>query len=92
MRPQIKLFVMRVKGFRTYIGQGLMRPDEAEEDFVVDLIVKLKLLEGNEIGGIGMKVASYDNRSGYATVMFDRPITEVTAKTLLDDDDLFIFE
>ena len=82
---------MNVIGFRTNIGPGRLEDGDTEDDFCLECKVFLKLFEGNVIEGNDLFVTSYDNETGMATAMFDRPISEMTAETLLDKNDIFIF-
>lgn len=83
---------MYVIGFRTNIGAGRMIDDETEQQFCSDVVVSLKLTEGTEITGNDVTCTSYDNKSGMSTVMFDRPISQSLAETLLSKDDIFLFD
>ena len=83
---------MYVVGFRTDIGPGRMMDDETEEIFCSEVIVSLKLHEGNEIKGNTVTCVSYDNETGLATVMFERPISQSLAETLLSKNDIFLFD
>ena len=82
---------MNVVGFRTNIGPGRIEDDDTEEDFCRECVVFLKLTEGTVINGNDLHVISYDNETGMATAMFERPISEMTAETLLDKNDIFLF-
>lgn len=82
---------MKVIGFRSNIGAGRMMDGETEEQFCKECRVFLRLSEGNIVEGNDMTVTSYDNETGMATVMFERPMMQSTAETLLDEDDLFLF-
>ena len=83
---------MNVIGFRTNIGPGRMVEGETEDAFCGECHVLLKLHEGNIIEGNTITVTSYDNDTGMSTVMFERPISQSTAETLLDRHDIFIFD
>lgn len=83
---------MNVIGFRTNIGPGRLDDNETEEQFCSEVAVSLKLHEGNELKGNDATCVSYDNETGYALVMFERPISESLAETLLNKSDIFIFE
>lgn len=83
---------MLVVGFRTDIGPGRMMDEETEEQFCLDVVVSLKLYEGNEITGNNVTCVSYDNETGMATIMFDRPMSQSLAETLLSKDDIFLFD
>jgi len=82
---------MNVLGFRTNIGPGRIEDGGTEEEFCLECKVLLKLYEGNVIEGNDLYVTSYDNETGWATAMFERPISEMTAETLLSKDDILIF-
>ena len=83
---------MKVIGFRTNIGPGRLADDETEDAFCNEVVVSLKLHEGTEIKGNDATCISYDNESGFAVVIFERPISESLAETLLNKNDIFLFD
>jgi hypothetical protein len=82
----------RVKGFRRNIGANQMLPGETLSEFKKDCVLKLSLIEGNVLGNFKLSVLSYNNDTGLASIVFDRSISMPAAETLLDKDDLFLFE
>lgn len=83
---------MKILGFYKYLGPGLMPDGMTLGEFCENYQVSFRLSDGTELGGIRLDIVEYDNDSGYATVLFDRSLSEISARTLLDDEDLLIIE
>lgn len=81
----------KVIGFMTYVGHDVLSDGQTVEEFCSNCDIKLRLAEGNVIGGIEMTAVNYVPESGLVTVLFDRAIMKSVAETLLGEDDLLIF-